>query len=50
MLSATDARGITFLHNTFDALGRVIGQTNARGFTTTLAYSSPSAGTTTIKE
>jgi len=50
MSSATDARGIVFLQNTYDAQERVIAQKNARGFATTLAYNTPSAGTTTITD
>lgn len=50
MSSAIDARGVTYLRNTFDNLGRVITQTNARGFTTTLAYSTPAPGTTTFTD
>ena len=50
MISAIDPRGITFLQNTFDSLGRVATQTNGRGFVTTLAYNSPVAGTTTFTD
>src|SRR5208282_2829577 len=50
MIAAVDPRGVTFLQNTYDILGRVATQTNARGFLTTLAYNSPSAGTTTFTD
>jgi RHS repeat-associated protein len=50
MTSATDARGVTYMQNTFDSLGRVVTQTNARSFTTSLAYNTPSAGTTTVTD
>ena len=50
MTSATDPRGVTFLQNVFDSTGRVITQTNARGFATTLAYGSPAPGTTTFTD
>lgn len=50
MISAVDARGVTFLRNTFDGQGRVVTQTNARSFTTMLAYSTPVAGATTITD
>ena len=50
MTSATDARGIVFLQNTYDAQGRVVIQKNAREYTTTLAYNSPVLGTTTITD
>jgi RHS repeat-associated protein len=48
MISATDPRGNVYLQNTYDAQGRVIVQKNARGFSTTFAYDSPSSGITTI--
>ena len=50
MTSAIDPRGVTFLQNTYDSLGRVATQTNGRGFVTTLAYNSPAAGITTFTD
>lgn len=50
MLSAVDPRGVTFLQNTYDSLGRVVAQANGRGFVSTLAYDSPSVGTTTFTD
>jgi RHS repeat-associated protein len=50
MTSATDPRGVTYLQNVYDSLGRVISQTNARAFTTTLAYSAPSPGITSFTD
>ncbi|MGD0222420.1 MAG: SBBP repeat-containing protein [Terriglobia bacterium] len=38
------------LQNTYDGAGRVITQTNGRGFTTTFAYNTPSPGQTTITD
>jgi YD repeat-containing protein len=38
------------LQNTYDSAGRVITQTNGRSFTTTLAYNTPSPGSTTITD
>jgi RHS repeat-associated protein len=50
MTSAIDGRGVTFLQNTYDGLGRVAIQANARGFSTTLSYNTPSQGTTTVAD
>jgi RHS repeat-associated protein len=50
MVSATDPRGVTYLKNTYDTQGRVVTQTNARGFATTLSYGTPAAGTTTFTD
>lgn len=50
MIAATDPHGIVYMHNTYDAQGRVVLQTNARGFATTFAYDTPSPGTTTITD
>jgi RHS repeat-associated protein len=50
MTGAIDPRNVTFLQNTFDGLGRVISQSNGRGFATTLAYNTPSSGATTITD
>jgi RHS repeat-associated protein len=50
MLTATDSRGVVFLRNTYDGVGRVVSQMNGRGFVTTLAYNSPTAGITTITD
>ncbi len=42
---------VTFLvQNTYDSSSRVISQTNARGYTTTLAYNTPAQGQTTITD
>jgi len=38
------------LQNTYDGVGRVISQTNGRGFTTTFAYDTPAARNTTITD
>jgi RHS repeat-associated protein len=48
--SITLPNGQTLLQNTYDAAGRVITQTNGRGFTTTFAYNTPSSGQTTITD
>jgi RHS repeat-associated protein len=48
--SITLPNGQTLLQNAFDAVGRVITQTNGRGFTTTFAYNTPSTGSTTITD
>jgi RHS repeat-associated protein len=50
MSSATDPRGVLYVQNTYDVQGRVLVQTNARGFATAFAYGSPSPGTTTITD
>ncbi len=50
MTSAIDPRGNTYLRNTYDAQGRVITQTNARGFSTALAYDTPGAGITSVTD
>ena len=50
MLTAIDARGVTFLQNTYDSQGRVETQTNGRGFVTSLTYNSPTTGTTTFTD
>jgi len=50
MISATDPRGVTYLQNVYDSVGRVASQTNARAFTTTLSYNTPSAGTTSFTD
>jgi RHS repeat-associated protein len=50
MLTALDARGTTFLTNTYDASGRVVTQKNGRGYATTLQYDTPTAGTTTVTD
>jgi RHS repeat-associated protein len=42
--------GNTLLKNTYDAQGRVISQTNGRGFTWQFAYNTPAAGQTTITD
>jgi hypothetical protein len=43
----TDAGGTVVFQNIFDTAGRVVSQTNARGFTATFTYDTPTAGTTT---
>jgi len=48
--SVTLPNSQTLLQNTYDSAGRVITQTNGRGFTTTLAYDTPSPGSTTITD
>jgi RHS repeat-associated protein len=48
--SITLPNGQTLLQNTYGAAGRVISQTNGRGFTTTFAYNTPSSGQTTITD
>ncbi len=50
LVSATDPRGNVYLQNTYDALGRVVAQQNARHFTTAFAYDTPVAGTTTVTD
>ncbi|MFQ5801421.1 MAG: RHS repeat-associated core domain-containing protein [Candidatus Methylomirabilales bacterium] len=45
-----DRRGNTLLENEYDAQGRVIRQTNGRGFVTTLAYDAPALGLTTVMD
>ncbi len=50
MTSAIDPRGITYLQNVYDSLGRVTSQTNARAFTTTLSYNIPAAGITSFTD
>jgi RHS repeat-associated protein len=50
MTSATDPRGNIYLQNQYDGLGRVTSQKNARNFTTTFEYDTPTPGTTTIRD
>ncbi|HEY1302918.1 MAG TPA: RHS repeat-associated core domain-containing protein [Vicinamibacterales bacterium] len=45
MVTLVDARGVTFLQNTYDSTGRVASQTNALGKTTRFSYGT---GSTTI--
>ncbi len=48
--AASDARGVTYVQNTYDTQGRVVTQKNGRGFPTNFAYNTPVAGTTTITD
>jgi RHS repeat-associated protein len=48
VLSVTLPNDVVLLQNAYDAQGRVIAQTNGRGFTTNLSYDSPAPGQTTI--
>lgn len=50
LISGTDPRGVVYVQNTYDSQGRVILQKNGRGFSTTFAYNTPSAGITTITD
>jgi RHS repeat-associated protein len=50
MTSAVDPRGVKFLQNAYDVQGRVLTQTNGRGFVTSLTYGFPGAGITTITD
>jgi RHS repeat-associated protein len=45
-----DERGNRLVSNTYDDAGRVVTQTNGRGFTTTFAYGMPHTGDTTITD
>ena len=42
--------GNTLLHNVYDAQGRVVSQTNGRGFIWQFAYNTPTTGQTTITD
>jgi YD repeat-containing protein len=42
--------GNTLLQNAYDAYGRVVSQTNGRGFTSQFAYNTPTTGQTTITD
>ncbi len=50
LLSATDPRGVVYVQNTYDVMGRVVTQKNGRGFATTLAYDTPTSRTTTVTD
>lgn len=50
MTAAVDPRGTTYLQNTYDSLGRVILQKNARGFATSFSYDTSLPGVTTITD
>ena len=50
MLTMTDPLGNVVFTNTHDGAGRVILQTNARGFQTTFEYNTPSAGVTSVTD
>jgi RHS repeat-associated protein len=48
--SITLPNGDTLLQNTYDSAGRVVTQSNGRGFVTTFAYDTPSSSQTTITD
>jgi RHS repeat-associated protein len=50
LISITLPDGSLLVQNTYDNTSRVISQSNARGYTTTLAYNTPAAGQTTITD
>jgi YD repeat-containing protein len=50
LTSITLPNGDVLVQNTYDSSSRVISQTNARGYTTTLAYNTPAEGKTTITD
>jgi RHS repeat-associated protein len=50
LASITLANKNVLLRNTYDASGRVISQTNARGYTTTFSYNTPATAQTTITD
>src|SRR3989442_2776862 len=45
-----DQRGTAAVVNTYDGSGRVISQSNGRGFTTSFTYDSPNAGDTSVTD
>jgi len=50
LTSIIDRRGNILISNTYDATDRVVSQTNGRGFTTGLAYNTPTTGDTSITD